>query len=256
MSSPQPDDLYIAPRSKRSVGLGGAVLRALVVMAALDVALLLAAIDADSPAVSAGTREVPAMPARVDAAPPVEAVPPAGARPPSPAPADKAAHKEPAAATPVPAPPSGAESRGPAAAGVLAERPPASEPAALVPRANAIPAVVTLPNPPPEAPRVVEPAVVLPTAKPSPPALPPKPAARHGAPQTQHRRQVAPLREEIVATAAPRGLETAERRAEPPPCKPYTAQTTLTGERLPVRGIACPEPDGGWRIVTERASLD
>jgi surface antigen len=48
----------------------------------------------------------------------------------------------------------------------------------------------------------------------------------------------------------------APQTIRPPPCKPYTAETTIAGEMRPVRGIACPEPDGTWRIVTERASLD
>lgn len=255
MSSALPDELYIAPRSQRPVGLGGAVLRALLVMAALDAALLFVAIDADPPAVSAGTHELQAEPARPEAPPPLETVTPPDERAPAPGSAEKAARKE-STAPPVLKPPSGAESRGPAVQGVLAQNPPAPEPAPLAPPPSPIPAVATLPAEPLEATRARDPAVVVPTAKPSPPTLPPKPVARQGAHRTQQRPDVAPLPSKIVATAEPRAVEIAERRREPPSCKPYTAQTTLAGDRLPVRGIACPEPDGGWRIVTERAERD
>lgn len=255
MSSALPDELYIAPRSHRPVGLGGAVLRALLVMAALDAALLFVAIDKDPPAVSAGALELPAGPARPEAPPPRETVLPPEGRAPSSSAAEKAAREEPAAPA-VSKPPSGGQSRGPAVQRVLAQEPPASEPAPLAPPRNPIPAVATLPSETSEAARARDPAVVVPTPKPPPPTLPPKPAKRQGAHRTQKEPDVAPLPPKIVATAGPRTVEIAERRPEPPACKPYTAQTSLAGDRLPVRGIACPEPGGGWRIVTERAERD
>jgi hypothetical protein len=253
MSSAQPDELYIAPRSQRPVGLGGAVLRALLVMAALDAALLFVAIDADPPAVSAGAHELQAAPARPEASPPLETATPSDERAPSPGSAEKSAHEKPAA-PPVSKPPSGGESRGPATQGVLAQDPLVAEPTRLAPPPTPIPATATLPSEPPDAARTRDPAV--PAAKPSPPRLTPKPAARQGASRTERRPDVASPPREIVSTAGPRAVEIAERRPEPPSCRPYTAHTTLAGDRVPVRGIACPEPDGGWRIVTERVERD
>jgi surface antigen len=57
----------------------------------------------------------------------------------------------------------------------------------------------------------------------------------------------------VEAAAAPRAIA---RAAGPPPCRRYTAATTLQGDAGPVRGIACPGPNGTWHIITERASLD
>jgi surface antigen len=34
-------------------------------------------------------------------------------------------------------------------------------------------------------------------------------------------------------------------------CRPYTADTTLSGSRAPVQGIACRGADGQWRLVSE-----
>jgi len=94
---------------------------------------------------------------------------------------------------------------------------------------------------------------VLPSAKPRPPAAAHfgKPTRRAGS-HAQHQEPPA-RRDNLVQAAAPHGIEP---RREPPPCKPYTAETTLAGEARSVRGIACPDPNGGWRILTERASLD
>jgi hypothetical protein len=37
----------------------------------------------------------------------------------------------------------------------------------------------------------------------------------------------------------------------PRECRPYTADTTLSGGRAPVQGIACRGADGQWRLVSE-----
>jgi hypothetical protein len=35
-------------------------------------------------------------------------------------------------------------------------------------------------------------------------------------------------------------------------CRPYVADTTITGSARPVSGLACRQPDGRWKLVTER----
>lgn len=47
-----------------------------------------------------------------------------------------------------------------------------------------------------------------------------------------------------VATAGGNGANSRE-------CRPYTADTTLSGGRAPVQGIACRGADGQWRLVSE-----
>lgn len=56
----------------------------------------------------------------------------------------------------------------------------------------------------------------------------------------------------LVTTSAP-----ADETAPKPPaptearCRPYAANSSLAGEQRRVQGIACAEPSGGWRIITE-----
>jgi hypothetical protein len=262
------DELFIAPRAKRSVGIGGAVLRALAVMAVLDIALVLVAMQEAPYPLPWAAQEVPgAVAEEQPEAPPAPqlaraaiAKPELGSTAPDPA-ADAAAtvSSQPSAGAAaegrdtLPAPPEPAKPEPALAAPAPAAAPTLPVPAvAAVPQA--IPAVATVPAAPAEAPSALE-RVVLPTAKPQPPAAPAvKPAARraphaHQAPKPA----VTPSRGNLVPAAAPRALEATR---QPPPCKPYTAETTLAGEARPVRGIACPDPNGGWRIITERAALD
>jgi hypothetical protein len=257
------DDLYIPPRSQRSVGLGGAVLRALAVMAVLDVALMLVVIDREPQPIPAVAREVPASPIDAAAEPPVlepilsTAAEPSAKTPPAiPAdaiPAEQLASTSAARDNPEHA--ASAPALAPTASALPPEKPVEPAPTALVPLLpQPIPAVATLPSSPAiEPPSALEPAVVLPSAKPRPPAAAHlrKPIRRAG---THAQHQEPPARpDNLVQAAAPQGIEP---RREPPPCKPYTAETTLAGEARSVRGIACPDPNGGWRILTERASLD
>jgi hypothetical protein len=217
------EELYIPRRSPRPIGLGGAVLRALAVMAVLDVAFMLVIRDEEPqpPAAAAAAEEMPeAAPARqVASTKPV--VRPAG----------EAGAGDATAATPEAA----------------TERPPL----AAAPLPQPIPAAVALPSPPAaDPPARRDPAIVLPASKPRPPAaIPHAKPARRAAPHARHVPEPPLQRTSLVEAAAPQTIR-------PPPCKPYTAETTLAGETRPVRGIACPEPDGTWRIVTERASLD
>jgi hypothetical protein len=117
--------------------------------------------------------------------------------------------------------------------------------------------VATIPAPAAGPPPALE-QVVLPTAKPRPP-MPDAPVVKPSGRRTPHANgapkspTATPARGNLVPAAAPRSIEATR---EPPPCKPYTAETTLAGENRPVRGIACPDPAGGWRIITERAALD
>jgi surface antigen len=58
--------------------------------------------------------------------------------------------------------------------------------------------------------------------------------------------QVAPAVNGAGAPAATASAATPQRE-----CRPYTAATTLTGNAMPVQGIACRDGDGTWRLVSE-----
>jgi hypothetical protein len=263
--SPAPrDELLIAPRAQRSVGLGGAVLRALAVMAVLDVALLLVVMDETPGPTPAAVQERPAaLGEEKTAAAATPLITRAAVASPEPGSAvpeqlgNAPGSAQAGAATTAQAPDASAPSFDPPrpepALAAPAPNPVPLVPAVTVPAPQAIPAVATVPAAPAETPAVER--VVLPTAKPQPPAAPvAKPAARR-VPHAQEapKPAAAPARGNLVPAVAPRVLEATR---EPPPCKPYTADTTLAGEHRPVRGIACPDPNGGWRIITERAALD
>jgi hypothetical protein len=52
-------------------------------------------------------------------------------------------------------------------------------------------------------------------------------------------------------------LSTAPASVEAPTssnCRAYTAQTSITGRNVPVRGVACRGPDGQWRMVSEAST--
>jgi len=55
-----------------------------------------------------------------------------------------------------------------------------------------------------------------------------------------------------IPAAAPEPAHEAPQRGASAACKPYFSATSLSGERIPVRGIACPGTDGVWHIITER----
>ncbi len=57
----------------------------------------------------------------------------------------------------------------------------------------------------------------------------------------------------VSGTTVPTTRAAATGGSEPNPreCRPYTADTTLSGGRAPVQGIACRGADGQWRLVSE-----
>lgn len=174
------------------------------------------------------------------------------AKPPSPAPKAggeaRVASRQPAAETPpldagdLPPLPGGTP---PSAAG----RPP--EPANTVPPAAALGAPIALLGPAGSTPA------------PPPPAAPPpasgRPQSTGGAvgppvpllpPAVSQSQQALPGESEAAA-APDRPMPAAAARPEDRQCRPYTSDTTLMGQRVPVRGMACRETDGRWHLVSE-----
>jgi hypothetical protein len=94
----------------------------------------------------------------------------------------------------------------------------------------------------------VEAPTVVPVAKPRPPAPLPARSAHH-APKAPTRPSADATPTNILPAATAPSTEPTEPR---PSCKPYTAATTLAGDGYAVRGIACFDANGTWRIVTER----
>jgi hypothetical protein len=273
-------ELYVPPRREKRQGLGSTVLRALVVMGCLDVALV---------AIWAAGGFDGVEPDRIVAAapPPVIVTP----LPPPAAPVETVARAEPkvepgardelVAATPrqeaepiilapkVPEPavdvaaPLTAVAPEPATRTAIA-LPPEPPPA---PAATVVPAVVTPPIASETAPSAALEKGTSPVAVPS--RKPERPQTSRG---TSEPRRNAPLaapmpKEPVraassvtVATvpgaaipaAAPESAPEASPRASSAACKPYFSATSLSGERIPVRGIACPGADGVWHIITER----
>jgi hypothetical protein len=267
-------ELYVPPRREKRQGLGSTVLRALVVMGCLDVALVAiwaaggfdgAAPDqivaAAAPAVVATPLPPPALPveplARVE--PKVEP----GARD------QLVATTQRREAEPIILAPKAPE---PAVDVTTPSTAPVPEPAtrtaialAPAPTATVVPAVVTPPiasetRPPAAIEKDTSPAAV-PSRKPERPrtsrstseprnalvAPAPKEPVRTASPVT-----VATVPGAAIPAAAPEPASEAPQRAASAACKPYFSATSLSGERIPVRGIACPGADGIWHIITER----
>jgi hypothetical protein len=260
-------ELYVPPRRQKRQGLGSTVLRALIVMGCLDVALVAiwaaGGFDAAEPdrSVAAAAPSVVANPAPLETAvrtepktasvhevvvarPPHEAEPIAQKEP-------ERAAKETVAPAPAPEPPT--------AVVVPPEPPPGSVAAAV---------------PPVASPPATEPRPSVSVEKEASPAAPPprKPERTHrarGASEARYGASLAaptpkepggPARPIAVATvpaaaipaAAPEAAPELAQRAVSAACKPYFSASSLSGERIPVRGIACPGSDGVWHIITER----
>ena len=118
--------------------------------------------------------------------------------------------------------------------------PASSAPLALVPP----PVPPPPPFPPPSAPAA--------QATPSPPPAT-TPSIQEGAatgPPVQLVRQ--PVQASAAANGAGAPAAAAASAATPQrECRPYTSTTTLTGNAVPVQGIACRDGDGPWRLVSE-----
>jgi hypothetical protein len=65
-------------------------------------------------------------------------------------------------------------------------------------------------------------------------------------------RQEASRRWEAPRTTSGVGASTPTAAGSSPECRPYVADTTITGAAKPVSGLACRQPDGRWKLVTER----
>lgn len=110
-------------------------------------------------------------------------------------------------------------------------------------------------------------ALVPPAVPPPPPFPPPTAPAAQAAPSAPP--AAAPSVQEGVATGPPMQLVRQAAQASPGAngagapvaaasaatpqreCRPYTSTTTLTGNAVPVQGIACRDGNGPWRLVSE-----
>ncbi len=244
----------------------------------------LAPAEAGDQAGGAAAMAVPSPPPPVPAAPPVMLAakplvspPPAApkptrvaALPPVPAPAPASPPRQTAETKPAPAPspaappPTTESASAPAAAIAVKPKPrPAARPQPVVaaqhppqraPRPGA-PAAVARPLRPPidatDLPPLDEPAPNTPAAEASPPVAPPEaspppplPVAAAPAPTAP---AIGPPRR-LARNPSPTAPEMAGEQRE---CRPYTANSTLTGKGVAVQGIACRDSDGQWRLVSE-----
>jgi hypothetical protein len=119
----------------------------------------------------------------------------------------------------------------------------------------------------PPLPASSPPMALVPPPVPPPPPFPPPAAAPQAAPPPS---AAAAALQDGVATGPPVQLVRQPLQAAPAAngpgtpvaaaagtaapqreCRPYTSTTTLTGNAVPVQGIACRDGDGPWRLVSE-----
>jgi hypothetical protein len=273
-------ELYVPPRREKRQGLGSTVLRALVVMGCLDVVLV--AIWASGGFDGAAPDQILAA-----AAPTVVATPLPAPTPPIETAARAEPKVEPGArdelvattprreAEPIILRPKAPEPAVDVTAPMTAPAPESTTRTAIAlppepppaPTATAVPAVVAPPiaietQPSAEAGKETS-AVAMPSRKPERPHA--------GSRAIEHRRNaplahmpkepvraapsvaVATVPGAAIPAAAPEPVpQVPQRAAASAACKPYFSATSLSGERIPVRGIACPGADGVWHIITER----
>jgi periplasmic protein TonB len=113
------------------------------------------------------------------------------------------------------------------------------------------------PLPPSSAPLARVPPPVPPPPPFPPPAAPAAQAAASApvaAPSIQERAATGPpmqLVRQPAQAANGAGAPAASAATPQRECRPYTSTTTLTGNAVPVQGIACRDGDGPWRLVSE-----
>ena len=116
----------------------------------------------------------------------------------------------------------------------------------------------------PPLPASSAPLGLVPPAVPPPPPFPPPAAAQAAPPPSaaaatlQNGVATGPpvqlVRQPVQAAPAANGAGAPAAASAATPqreCRPYTSTTTLTGNAVPVQGIACREGDGPWRLVSE-----